>query len=100
MGQNQFSSVSVDRALSLSDALTSLEDGSAFVGMTVDLGQDRTVSLDNLADAPGFTQRLRGHRMLMAVATGQVSLPVRPQQGLPDVCPRAKALLDAVARTG
>lgn len=100
MSPDQYSTSQPRHDLSLADALTTLEDGGAFVGMTVDLGRGRNVELGNLADAPGFQQRLRAHRMLLAVASGQVSLPLRPSAGTPEMCPRAKALLDAVTASG
>ena len=100
MVPDQYSSAPTPHYLSLADALTKLEDGGAFVGMAVELGQGRHVALDNLADAPGFQQRLRAHRMLLAVASGQVSLPLRPSSGPPEMCPRAKELLDAVTASG
>ena len=95
-----FNSAPPVRSLTVAEALGQLEDGSAYPGMQVELGRGRTVTLDDLSDATGLQQRLRAHRMLVAVASGQVAFPARAGAVQPELCPKAKELLDAVANTG
>ena len=81
-------------ALALDDAISLLEAGKASGDMQVDFGDGVAVKL---VAGPGLLQRLKGHRMLLAVADGAADLTAaRPVDGGVFIDPDAAALLDAL----
>jgi len=81
-------------ALSLDDAISLLESGKASGDMIVDFGDgiEKTV-----VAGQGLLQRLKGHRMLLAVAGGAADLTSSriPERSV-FIDPDAGALLDAL----
>lgn len=83
------STVSLDKAISL------LESGQGD-GIIVDLGNGRTASASGHRGADGLLQRLRGHRMMMAMASGAADLSrFASKPGAITVAPQVQEILDA-----
>ncbi|MEZ5953189.1 MAG: hypothetical protein R3C13_02685 [Hyphomonas sp.] len=61
------------RPLALDDAIRLLESGSGD-GVTVDLGDGRLARADGPRGNDGLLQRLRGHKMMVALASGAADL--------------------------
>lgn len=81
-------------ALSLDEAISVLEAGQATGDMQVDFGDGIAVTV---VTGPGLLQRLKGHRMLLAVADGAADLTAaRPVDRGVFIDPDAAALLDAL----
>ncbi len=83
---------------SLEEAIRQLETGNGD-DLAVDLGSGRVARADSPRGNEGLLQRLRGHRMLMALANGGAdlarlkSLPADVQ-----VAPAVREILDAATR--
>lgn len=83
---------------SLDEAIRQLEAGGGD-GVAVDLGQGRIASADSPRGREGLLQRLRGHRMLIALASGSADLSrLRPIPGSVQVAPAVREILDAATR--
>lgn len=83
---------------SLEEAIRKLEAGAG-EGLTVDLGSGRVARADSPRGDEGLLQRLRGHKMLLALASGGVDLS--RLKGMPrelQVAPAVREILDAAAR--
>ena len=68
-------------------------------GLVVDLGNGRTASADGHRGTDGLLQRLRGHRMMLSLATGGADLS--RFEGLNDsviVAPLVQEILDATGQ--
>lgn len=83
-------------ALSLDEAITRLEAGIT-EAIVVDLGNGRSASADGARGADGLLQRLRGHRMMLALADGKADLPRFSGSDKVVVAPQVQEILDAVA---
>jgi hypothetical protein len=81
--------------LSLDDAIARLE-ADEHADLTVDLGNGRIAKVEGARGTSGLLQRLRGHRMLMALATGAATLPRFKSTEAIAVSPEVKVILDAV----
>lgn len=62
-----------DNVLSVEQAISRLEAGTG-AGITVDLGNGRCAVADGHRGDDGLLQRLRGHKMLQALASGSADL--------------------------
>lgn len=83
---------------SLEEAIRRLEAGAG-EGLAVDLGSGRVARADSPRGNEGLLQRLRGHKMLLALASGGVDLS--RLKGMPrelQVAPAVREILDAAAR--
>lgn len=82
-------------ALSLDDAIALLEAGKVSGDMTIDFGD----GVEKTAVAGhGLLQRLKGHRMLLAVAEGAADLTAaRAPERKIYIDPEAQALLEALS---
>lgn len=81
-------------ALSLDDAISLLEAGKISGDMQVDFGDGVASKVET---GPGLLQRLKGHRMLRAVAGGAADLTAtRSIENAIFVDPEAAALLKAL----
>ena len=79
---------------SLDDAITRLESGKQTGDFEVDFGDGVAA---RVSPGPGLLQRLKGHRMLLAVAGGAADLSAtRPQDRGLFIDPDAAALLGAM----
>ena len=80
--------------LSLDEAISLLESGKVSDELQVDFGDGTTSKVET---GPGLLQRLKGHRMLLAVAGGAADLTAtRSIESAVFVDPEAAALLDAL----
>ncbi|MEO0981115.1 MAG: hypothetical protein AAFX03_00515 [Pseudomonadota bacterium] len=82
--------------ISLDDAIARIETGKASPGVQVDLGEGRIARADGADGLAGLLQRLKGHRMLTALAAGGEGLRALGPAPQPAVAPEIKPLLDAV----
>ncbi|PKP82880.1 MAG: hypothetical protein CVT79_02200 [Alphaproteobacteria bacterium HGW-Alphaproteobacteria-18] len=88
----------VEATTSLEDAIRRLETGAG-EGLSVDLGSGRVARADSPRGDEGLLQRLRGHKMLLALASGGADLS--RLKGMPRellVAPAVREILDAAAR--
>lgn len=84
--------------ISLDEAIKRLEAGQGN-GLIVDLGNGRVASADGHRGDEGLLQRLRGHRMMLALAAGTVDLSrfeTAPDQV--SVAPLVQEILDAATQ--
>lgn len=87
-----------DALISLEDAIRHLEAGAGD-GIAVDLGGGRIARADSPRGSEGLLQRLRGHRMLVALASGGVDLSrLKTLSGELQVAPAVQEILDAAMR--
>ena len=87
--------------VSLEDGIKLIESGSAPDNICVDIGHDILVRADGSKGLQGLLQRLRGHRMVMALASGEASDSVVPMRsGKPDMHPDVAVILDALKDQG
>ncbi|MBY9065523.1 hypothetical protein K1X12_01350 [Hyphomonas sp. WL0036] len=83
---------------SLEDAIRKLEAGAG-EGLAVDLGNGRIARADSPRGNEGLLQRLRGHKMLLALASGGADLSrLKPVPGDVQVAPSVREILDAATR--
>jgi hypothetical protein len=61
------------KPVTLEEGISLLEAGQG-EGLVVDLGNGRTASADGHRGTDGLLQRLRGHRMMLSLATGGADL--------------------------
>lgn len=82
----------------LEDAIRKLEAGAAD-GLAVDLGNGRIARADSPRGNEGLLQRLRGHKMLLALASGGADLSrLKAMPHELQVAPAVREILDAAAR--
>jgi len=96
--QLQARALRAEATTGLEEAIRKLEAGSG-EGLAVDLGNGRIARADSPRGNEGLLQRLRGHRMLMALASGGADLS-RLKAGPCEVqvAPAVREILDAAAR--
>ncbi|KCZ90766.1 hypothetical protein [Hyphomonas johnsonii] len=84
--------------LTLDEAISRLEAGKG-EGVVVDLGEGRTAVADGHRGDDGLLQRLRGHRMLVALASGAADLSqFSTSPGTVNVAPLVQEILDAAVQ--
>lgn len=84
--------------VTVDEAISRLEAGAG-AGLVVDLGGGRLARADGHRGQEGLLQRLRGHRMLLALASGAADLT--RFQGAPGelrIAPEVQDILDAATR--
>ncbi len=87
-----------DVTTGLEEAIGKLEAGAG-AGLAVDLGGGRIARADSPRGDEGLLQRLRGHKMLLALASGHADLSrLKAQSGDLQVAPAVREILDAAAR--
>lgn len=88
------------KLVSLAEGISELERGGPRPGLNVDLGFGAIAKADGVLGQAGLTQRLMGHRLLMALAGDPAQeglvLPNRPL----DMSPLTKELLDLARTSG
>lgn len=85
------------KAFDLDEAISVLEAGQASGDMQVDFGDGNAVKV---AAGPGLLQRLKGHRMLLAVADGAADLTAaRAVERGVFIDPEAAELLEALLKS-
>lgn len=96
--QMQARALRPDALTSLEEAIRKLEAGGAG-DLSVDLGSGRVARADSPRGEEGLLQRLRGHKMLMALASGGADLSrLRTMPGEVQVAPAVREILDAAIR--
>ncbi|MEL6859583.1 MAG: hypothetical protein AAFO74_14440 [Pseudomonadota bacterium] len=87
--------------VSLDEGIVLIESGKAPENICVDIGHDILVRADGSKGLQGLLQRLRGHRMVMTLASGEASDSVVPMRsGKPDMHPDVAEILDALKDQG
>lgn len=87
--------------VSLDDGIAMIEAGDAPETLCVDIGHDTVIRADGIHGLQGLLQRLRGHRMILALSSGETAPSVVPMRsGKPDMHPDVAAILDALKDQG
>ena len=87
--------------VSLDEGSVLIESGKAPENICVDIGHDILVRADGSKGLQGLLQRVRGHRMVMTLASGEASDSVVPMRsGKPDMHPDVAEILDALKDQG
>lgn len=86
------------KALTLEEGITRLEAGEG-EGLVVDLGAGRLAAADGHRGPEGLLQRLRGHRMMLALASGTADLSrFVPSNDKLVISPLVQEILDAATQ--
>ena len=85
------------QAVSLSEAISRLEAGKPSNGMKVDLGDGRYAEAGGPFGDKGLLQRLRGHRLLVAMVEDVAGVP-GPAEDAVAISDEVLELLDAVKK--
>lgn len=96
--QVQARALRAETRIGLEEAIRQLEAGTG-EGLAVDLGSGRVARADSPRGEEGLLQRLRGHKMLLALASGGADLS--RLKGMPrevQVAPAVREILDAATR--
>ncbi len=87
--------------VSLDEGIALIESGNAPENICVDIGHDILARANGSKGLQGLLQRLRGHRMVLARASGEASDSVVPMRsGKPDMHPDVAEILDALKDQG
>ena len=87
--------------VSLDEGIALIEAGEAPDTICVDIGSQTLLRADGVKGLAGLLQRLRGHRMILALSSGETSASVVPMRsGKPDMHPDVAAILDALKDQG
>ena len=87
--------------VSLDDGISLIESGEAPDDICVDIGSNTLLRADGAKGLPGLLQRLRGHRMILSLSSGEIAPSVVPMRsGKPDMHPDVAAILDALKDQG
>ena len=81
----------------LDAAIALLETGRASEALRVDLGEGCIARVEGHTGLAGLLQRLRGHRLILAIAASPGTADIRPMRaGKPDMHPDVASILDAL----
>ncbi len=98
---NMIEQLNPDSIVSLEEAISLIESGEASETIVVDIGLDRLVRADGAQGLQGLLQRLRGHRMVLALSSGEAtSSVVAMRSGRPELHPDVAEILDALKDQG
>ncbi len=87
--------------LSLEEGIAAIEDGIAAETINVEIGEDIIVCADGPKGLQGLLQRLRGHRKILALSSGEIAPSVvAMRSGKPDMHPDVAIILDALKDQG
>lgn len=87
--------------VSLDQGIALIESGDAPDNICVDIGSNTLLRADGVNGLAGLLQRLRGHRMILALSSGEIAPSVVPMRsGKPDMHPDVAAILDALKDQG
>ena len=87
--------------VTLDDGIAMIEAGNAPENLCVDIGHSKPLRADGVKGLQGLLQRLRGHRMILALSSGELAPTVVPMRsGKPDMHPDVAAILDALKDHG
>lgn len=80
----------------LAEGIALLERGAPCPGLSVDLGFGAIASADGSLGQSGLSQRLLGHRLLLALASDPAQEGLELPDRTLDISPRTQELLDLV----
>lgn len=87
--------------VSLDEGIDLIESGEALDTICVDIGHENLVRADGSKGLQGLLQRLRGHRMILALSSGETAPSVvAMRSGKPEMHPDVAEILDALADQG
>lgn len=87
--------------VSLDEGISLIESGDAPDDICVDIGSNTLLRADGIKGLAGLLQRLRGHRMILSLSSGEIAPSVVPMRsGKPDMHPDVAAILDALKDQG
>ena len=87
--------------VSLDEAIALIEAGDAPDTICVDIGHEVLVRADGVKGLQGLLQRLRGHRMILALSSGETAPSVVVMRsGKPEMHPDVAEILDALKDQG
>ena len=87
--------------VSLDDGIAMIEAGDAPETISVDIGEGVLLRANGAQGLQGLLQRLRGHRMILSLSSGEIASSVVPMRsGKPDMHPDVAAILDALKDQG
>ena len=87
--------------VSLDEGIALIESGEAPETICVDIGHEVLVRADGSKGLQGLLQRLRGHRMILALSSGETAPSVvAMRSGKPDLHPDVAEILDALRDQG
>lgn len=87
--------------VSLDEGIALIESGDAPETLCVDIGHTTLLRADGVKGLAGLLQRLRGHRTILALSSGEIASSVVPMRsGKPDMHPDVAAILDALKDQG
>jgi hypothetical protein len=92
--------VGVSAPHSLNEAIALLEAGQG-AGLIVDLGGGRLARADTMRGEEGLLQRLRGHKMILALASGAADLTRYSNESRPlQIAPEVQDIVDVIISRG
>jgi hypothetical protein len=87
--------------VSLDEAIEMIEADKAPDTICVDIGHKTLVRANGPKGLQGMLQRLRGHRMILSLSSGELAQSVVPlRSGKPDMHPDVAEILDALKDQG
>ncbi|MEL7042613.1 MAG: hypothetical protein AAGL90_13890 [Pseudomonadota bacterium] len=87
--------------VSLDEGISMIEAGQAPETICVDIGHEVLLRANGEKGLPGLLQRLRGHRMILAMSEGEIAPSVVPlRSGKPEMHPDVAEILDALKDRG
>lgn len=87
--------------VSLDEGIALIESGEAPDSLCVEIGHEILVRADGSKGLQGLLQRLRGHRMILALSSGEAaSSVVAMRSGKPEMHPDVAEILDALKDQG
>jgi len=87
--------------VSLDEAIEMIEAEKAPDTICVDIGHKTLVRADGPKGLQGMLQRLRGHRMILSLSSGEAAQSIIPlRSGKPDMHPDVAEILDALKDQG
>lgn len=87
--------------VTLDQAIALLEADEAPDNICVDIGHKTLVRADGSKGLQGLLQRLRGHRMILSLSSGELAQSVVPMRsGRPEMHPDVAEILDALKDQG
>ncbi len=87
-------------ALDIDEAIALLEAGKG-AGLVVDLGNGRLARANGVRGDDGLLQRLRGHKLILALASGNADLSRFSDSAQPLViAPEVQDIIDAIVSRG
>ncbi len=87
--------------VSLDEGIALIESGEAPESICVDLGHETLVRADGSKGLQGLLQRLRGHRMILSLSSGEMAPSVvAMRSGKPEMHPDVAEILDALKDQG